>query len=318
MPDPASGSAVAVADTPPRPQKLDDLMLAMDVVDTLRHQDMLVARELDEDAREAALVERLRALYKSQGIEVPDRVIQEGVKALKEARFVYTPPPPSFGRTLATLWVERAIWGKRAAIAAVVVVLLGGAYWATVVRPASKAAAEIATVLPNELKRAYDTALAEAKVPAAKTRADQLLADGREALSKKDAGAASKAVTGLDALTDQLKQVYTLRIVTRQGEQSGIFRVPRGNPGQRNYYLVVEPVTPDGKTLSFPITSEEDGKTKTVSKWAVRVPQATYDQVRRDKADDGIIQNTTLGEKRRGALGVDWSMPVQGGTIAEW
>lgn len=318
MPDPASGSAVAVADTPPRPQKLDDLMLAMDVVDTLRHQDMLVARELDEDAREAALVERLRALYKSQGIEVPDRVIQEGVKALKEARFVYTPPPPSLGRTLATLWVERAIWGKRAGIAAVVVVLLGGAYWATVVRPASKAAAEIATVLPNELKRAYDTALAEAKVAAAKTRADQLLADGREALSKKDAGAARKAVTGLDALTDQLKQVYTLRIVTRQGEQSGIFRVPRGNPGQRNYYLVVEPVTPDGKTLSFPITSEEDGKTKTVSKWAVRVPQATYDQVRRDKADDGIIQNTTLGEKRRGALGVDWSMPVQGGTITEW
>lgn len=318
MPDPASGSAVAVADTPPRPQKLDDLMLAMDVVDTLRHQDMLVARELDEDAREAALVERLRALYKSQGIEVPDRVIQEGVKALKEARFVYTPPPPSLGRTLATLWVERAIWGKRAGIAAVVVVLLGGAYWATVVRPASKATAEIATVLPNELKRAYDTALAEAKVPAAKTRADQLLADGREALSKKDPGAARKAVTGLDALTDQLKQVYTLRIVTRQGEQSGVFRVPRGNPGQRNYYLVVEPVTPDGKTLSFPITSEEDGKTKTVSKWAVRVPQATYDQVRRDKADDGIIQNTTLGEKRRGALGVDWSMPVQGGTITEW
>jgi hypothetical protein len=32
----------------PRP-KLDDLMLSMDVVDTLRHQEDLVARELDED-----------------------------------------------------------------------------------------------------------------------------------------------------------------------------------------------------------------------------------------------------------------------------
>src|SRR4051812_8678259 len=34
-------------------QNLDDLMLAMDVVDTLRHQDTLVARELDEQRRDA-------------------------------------------------------------------------------------------------------------------------------------------------------------------------------------------------------------------------------------------------------------------------
>src|SRR4051812_44322350 len=77
----------------PPPQKLDELMLAMDVVDTLRHQDSLVARELDETRREAQLIERLRQIYRGQGIEVPDRVLQEGVRALKESRFVYTPQP---------------------------------------------------------------------------------------------------------------------------------------------------------------------------------------------------------------------------------
>ena len=317
MPDPTNGSAVAVAE-PPRPQKLDDLMLAMDVVDTLRHQDQLVARELDEDAREAALVERLRALYKSQGIEVSDRIIAEGVKALKESRFTYTPPPPSLGRTLATLWVERAKWGLRIGAGVLALVVLAGGYWATVVRPANRAATEIATVLPKSLDQAYATAIAEGKVPEAKTRADQLLADGREALAKKDAAGASKAIAGLDALTGQLKQVYTLRIVSRSGEQSGIWRTPKNRPGQRNYYLIVEAIGPDGKPEAFPITSEEDQKTTTVSKWGVRVPEATFEQVRRDKADDGIIQNTTLGEKRRGKLAVDWSMPVQGGTITAW
>ena len=87
--------------------KLDDLMLAMDVVDTLRHQEQLVARELSEDQREAQLVERLRLIYANQGIDVPGSVIQEGVKALKESRYVYTPPRPGLGVTLARLWVRR-------------------------------------------------------------------------------------------------------------------------------------------------------------------------------------------------------------------
>ncbi|MGZ8349487.1 MAG: DUF6384 family protein, partial [Allosphingosinicella sp.] len=92
----------------PRPgMQLDDLMLAMDVVDTLRHQDVLVGRELDQDQRNAELIERLRRLYRGQGIEVPDRVLMEGVSALEESRFVYTPPKPGLARSLATLWVRR-------------------------------------------------------------------------------------------------------------------------------------------------------------------------------------------------------------------
>src|SRR4051794_26200209 len=87
--------------------KLDDLMLSMDVVDTLRHQESLVTRELNEDQKEAELIERLRKIYRDQGIEVSDRIIQEGVKALKDSRFVYTPPKPGLGTTLATLYVQR-------------------------------------------------------------------------------------------------------------------------------------------------------------------------------------------------------------------
>ena len=71
--------------------KLDDLMLAMDVVDTLRHDQRLVERELSDDASDDALIKRLREVYKGQGIEVPDRILEEGVKALHEKRFSYKP-----------------------------------------------------------------------------------------------------------------------------------------------------------------------------------------------------------------------------------
>ena len=83
------------------PQKLDDIMIAMDVVDTLRHREDLVRRELGEEQREAELIARLRKIYQDQGIEVPDRVLADGVKALKESRFVYTPPPAGWKRDAA-------------------------------------------------------------------------------------------------------------------------------------------------------------------------------------------------------------------------
>ena len=67
---------------------LDDVMLAMDVVDTLRHEQNLVARELGATAREAELIERLRKIYHDQGIEVPDHILKEGVKALAESHLV--------------------------------------------------------------------------------------------------------------------------------------------------------------------------------------------------------------------------------------
>jgi hypothetical protein len=115
-----------------------------------------------------------------------------------------------------------------------------------------------------------------------------------------------------------LAQQYVLRIVSRPGEETGAFRIPDVNKSTRNYYLVVEAIGSDGKALSLPILNEENGKTEIVTKWGVRVPQSTFDAVRRDKQDDGIVQNNRLGEKRRGELDPAYLMPVQGGTITKW
>jgi hypothetical protein len=113
---------------PSQPQKLDDVMIAMDVVDTLRHREDLVRRELNEEGREGELIARLRQIYHDQGIEVPDSVLADGVKALKDSRFVYTPPPASWTRTLLTWWVKRDVYGKRLgiALATLIVVVAAG------------------------------------------------------------------------------------------------------------------------------------------------------------------------------------------------
>jgi len=58
-----------------KPQKiaLDEVMLAMDVVDTLRHEQQLVERELASDERDQALFEKVKRMYASQGLEVTMR-----------------------------------------------------------------------------------------------------------------------------------------------------------------------------------------------------------------------------------------------------
>jgi hypothetical protein len=308
---------------------LNEVMLAMDVVDTLRHQENLVSRELSEESRDAELLERLRRIYRGQGIEVPDRILQEGVQALKEQRFVYTPPPPSFARTVATAWVKR---GRAGRILLTLLALLGigwGAYQFGVVRPAQERAAqeaaqaernriELAERLPAALDQGHEDVLREAKVPAARERADQILADGRSAIAHGDAEGARRAIDDLEALRADLRREYVLRIVSRPGEPTGVWRVPPRNPSGRNYYLIVEPVAPDGRILTMPVTSEEDGTTAAVAKWGVRVSEEVAMQVQRDKSDDGIVQRNRLGEKRRGYLDVEYQMPVLGGAILQW
>jgi hypothetical protein len=305
------------------------MMLAMDVVDTLRHQESLVSRELSAENRDAELLERLQKIYHGQGIDVPDRILQEGVQALKEQRFVYTPPAPSILRTVATAWVNRRRVGRGLLTVLALLGLGWGAYQFGVVRPAQERAAqeqalaersriELAEILPAALEQGHEDVLREARVPAARERADQLLADGQAAIARGNAEAARQAINDLETLRAALRREYVLRIVSRPGEPSGIWRVPQRNPRGRNYYLIVEPVTPDGRILSLPVTSEEDGRTVAASKWGIRVSDEVAAQVQRDKNDDGIVQRNHLGEKRRGYLDVEYLMPVLGGAITQW
>jgi hypothetical protein len=315
----------APASAPGRTGTLDDLMLSMDVVDTLRHQESLVTRELDEDRREQELLDRLRSMYKSQGIDVPERILVEGVKGMKESRFVYTPPPPSMRVTLAKLWVNR---GRIGSVAGVLICLVAAAwlgYSVLVERPArlaqERAQIELSETIPASLEQVRADVLADAKVDEAKQRAEQLYADAQSALKAGDAAAARAGLGALEALRSDVRSAYQLLVVSRPGERSGIFRVPERNPSAQNYYLIVEPVSPDGKVLSVPVTSEEDSKSAVTNKWGVRVSKQVYDAVARDKQDDGIIQNRRIGEKKRGELAIHWTVPMPadaGGAILTW
>ena len=301
---------------------LNEVMLAMDVVDTLRHRQDLVTRELDGAAREKQLIERLRNIYHQQGIEVPDHILKEGVSALAESRFTYEPPAPGLATSLARLYVSRKRWGRPVMAALVALAVLGIGYfgvWQPYQRgQAEQARIELSQTLPAQMDALYQTIYEETKVQQAVVQADGLIARGKAMAAEGDRAGAEDAIARLTALRDQLRQQYTLRVVNREGVQSGFWTFPEINTDATNYYIVVEALDPDGNALSLPILNEENGQTETVSMWGVRVPESIYNAVAADKQDDGIIQGNMVGRKSDGFLEVEYLMPVMGGAVTQW
>ncbi len=294
----------------------------MDVVDTLRHAERLVERELQGDQRQARLKQRLREIYASQGIDVPDRILEEGVAALEEQRFTYRPTPPSFARSLATLWATRAGWGRSLLLGLAALLLVGGGWWFGIHLPAERERVaqqvELETGIPAALRAERERVAAVTQSSEALAVADRLVAEGQSAARAGALTDARDRLARLQALRQTLSQEYTVRVVSRPGEQSGVWRVPRANPQARNFYLIVEAVDQNGRVLEVPITSEEDGRTATVSRWGLRVTAQEFERVRRDKLADGVIGDPTVGRKRAGEMAPDWTVQTNGGAILQW
>lgn len=301
---------------------LDEVMLAMDVVDTLRHRAQLVDRELGEEDRRADLLARLKEIYKAQGIDVPEHILNDGVKALEERRFHYEAPKASLAVKLAGVYVSRGRWGKPV-IGALAALGLGfGGYQGLVAGPQKAQAGATARALEEVLPDALASLAREVSLLAITARGDQLadayLQDGQAALREKDIEGVRASIAGLETLRDDLEAVYDVRVRYRGDAESGFFRSPNDQPGQRNYYLIVEAVDARGTVLTVPMTSEEAAASQRVTKWGQRVSREVFESIVADKQDDTIIQNDLIGQKIRGHLQPTYTVATPGGAILEW
>lgn len=301
------------------PHKLDDVMLAMDVVDTLRHDADMLAHDLSAPDREQKLITRLREIYDAQGIEVPDEILREGVKALDDHRFAYSAPRPSF---LANAYIKRGRWGKPLLVVLGIIGMTWAVNYAAFEAPKNAQAKKIERALkvglPKSLLEAKTKALGLAKTSEIKSTVEALYIVGMSEAKSGNYNGALEARNGLDGLNGRLQQSYTLRIVSRPRELSGVIRGADENPDISNFYLIVEGIGASGKPLSVLITSEENQKPSLVKKWGVRVPKAVFDKVAADKRDDQIIQNAVIGQKKIGYLAPEYDIQTSGGLIVEW
>jgi hypothetical protein len=293
---------------------LEDLMVAMDVVDTVRHREHLVDRELNAEARRASLIERLRDIYTAQGIEVTDAALEAGVDALEQERFAYSPPEGGFSLALARLYVHRDRWLRPLLLLLLLGLVVWFAWFYFVQLPEAQRHAD----LPEQVESAYTRAISVSNSDEATQRAAALRSEAQSAIANDDFAAAARGVADLESLAADLDRSYEIRIVSRPDELSGIWRVPDLNPDARNYYLIVEAVDSRGNVVTRRVRNEEDGRIYEVNQWGIRVDEETFEAVAADKRDDGIIQDFVVGMKEAGLLDPVYKIPTSGGTITEW
>lgn len=297
-----------------RKAPLEDVMVAMDVVDTLRHQKDIADRELDTQGRRERLLSRLRDMYRSQGIEVPDSVLLQGIDALEQERFKYVPVASSWKTRVAHAWVSRRRWGRPIGLLSFIAALFWGVYFAVEVLPERQLKAS----LPTEIERTLRSIERVSKVPDIADQAQSLAEIGYQSIKSDKLDQASSTLEQLKDLREMLISIYKIRVVSRPNENSGIWRVPPNNSDARNYYLIVEAVDAKGHVLELPILNEENNKRKRVSTWGLRVNEDTFYAIASDKQDDGIIQNNIVGIKNTGFVAPEFSVPTTGATITEW
>ncbi len=203
-----------------------------------------------------------------------------------------------------------------------VLLAVWGAYYFLVSAPEraeeERQVVELTESIPEELTSLKSEIDTLAQVATARNKSTALVEDGLAAAKAGDLEAARAARADLSDLRARLAQTYSLRIVSRPGEPSGVWRVPDANPDTRNFYLIVEAIDEEGQAVPVDILSEEDGSVHRVTKWGVRVSESVFERVRWDKSDDGIIQQNPIGAKRRGYLDPEYTISTPGGMIVEW
>ncbi len=182
------------------------------------------------------------------------------------------------------------------------------------------------STLSEELENTYSYIKTVVKEDEAKNMADSLYREGQNYVKVVKTASLQKTVQELQDLEAILNQECSIKIVNKNGVKSGIDRYFEDADGKRisGYYVIVEALDAKENVIPQIIKSEENGERKKVDLWGERVPQEVYEQVKRDKLDNGIIENDVFGEKERGYLNPKIIFEYNGeklkrmGQILEW
>jgi hypothetical protein len=308
---------------------LDEMLRILDAASAMRRERELVEEQLSAEEFKRRLRERLLAAAAATGDPVKPEEVDAAIELYFERLHAYEDPPLGPSVALAHLYVRRwsiLKWGGLAAASAALL-------WWVFLRPSSP----LGIVGANERAVAAAASSVERRLAAARSIvADESAAARLEAIAKEAVGLQSRGEAGtLRKIEEELAQLgetlgseYTVEVVHAPGEKSAVDRYYEDAEGRRvsGYYLIVEARDAAGKPVALPIrNSEADNETRTVSKWAERVPEEVYQRLRADKQTDGRLDEYVYAVKRRGKVELEVRLPgsdgqplARLGQITEW
>jgi len=215
------------------PATFDTIMKAMDAVDTLRHRESIVDTEVSAEERDRLLIEKLREAYAAQGMAVSEDVLKKSVASLNEKRFVYEPMKAGWQRSLATLYVRRQRYGKRALIASLIALSVIAVptmfvkYQESIRIEHEQAAAKafedrLTKIIPDELERVTASALrAIGDAGLTDERAGEVHrrnADAKSALSVRNENLAESEIKAIDDIRKTTEAILVAKKLEQESK----------------------------------------------------------------------------------------------------
>ncbi len=132
-------------------------------------------------------------------------------------------------------------------------------------------------------------------------------------------------ISGVTGWTEQADKTCTffktpveLRIVSERGEKTGVWRYYDGKKGAKTYYIIVDALTGGDNPVDALIESVEDQKDYQRHRFGVRVDERTFEAIKRDKQDDGLLEQPEIGRKPANSLRWQLADGFDAQFIAEW
>jgi hypothetical protein len=142
------------------------------------------------------------------------------------------------------------------------------------------------------------------------------LEETRTLLGSGNVAAAETMLSDLSTKLEMLAMTYSLRIVSEEGERTGVQRSFQDSAS--SYYIIVDAIDSAGNPVKLPITNVETKRKEMVSRFGIRVPQEVYNAIGKDKQDDGIVDKNIFGRKAAGELEPQLDFQALEGYITHW
>ena len=313
-----------------RPDSLSvpEMLRIMDVATALRQDRELVEEQLDVEKLKERLKERMLAASKVTGEPVTPEEVDAAIRQYYAGLYTFREPKLGFSVALAHLWVRRKEIIGGGCVALLCVALLWWSFFSPNARfSASGRKHRLVESLSASIARQGENVRALSADNSLAPEVARLAAEAEVYRKKEDAGGLESVRKKLTEMETLLGEEYTVHVVSRADRKSAVDRYFKGEKGKKlsGYYLIVEARTSDGSVLTRRIHDDQVDSYRQVTTWGERVPEAVYERLKKDKQENGILNETAFAAKRKGSLDEEITMPgpdgkplTRLGQITEW
>ena len=237
----------------------------------------------------------------------------------------YKEPERSFTWYLAQLYVSRVV-----ILSFLVPVLLSmvaiWAFWLSPFAPFSSANQLQAKLTSHneEIQKRVQSILSISQSESAIKEAKQLESQAKVYLANEELNELAATKNELLSIDNRLQEEFAVVVVTGENQRSAVRR-DFDEATISGYYLIVQARDKNGRAMKRTIQDIETDSNKVVDIWGEKVPVDVYERLKKDKTEDGILNETAFGQKQRGFLNIEVLMrdgnnqPLQrGGQITRW